>query len=88
MCNSTVWLAALQVERIQNRKLYQHYSGYKSQVQERWAHIPNLDVEKSLWHGSGATDPSLIYTDEYGKPPIVKTAVKADCQSCMAATAD
>lgn len=49
-------------------------------MQERWGHIPDLDVEKHLWHGSGATDPSLIYTDEYGEHHPA-TYVKDWCQS-------
>lgn len=59
-------VSQLQIERIQNRKLWQHYCGSKQQMQERWAHDPSLTLEQDLWHGSTCTDPALIYTDEYG----------------------
>ena len=56
----------MQIQRIQNRKLCQHYCSNKQQMQERWAHDSSLTLEQDLWHGTRYTKPALIYTDEYG----------------------
>ena len=57
----------LQVERIQNKVLYQSYDEQRRRVTNRWANIePDLQVVSRLWHGTSATDPSVIYNSEEG----------------------
>ena len=66
-------ICAVQVQRIQNRKLYQHFCSSKQQMRERWAHEPSLELEQDLYHGTKYTDPELIYTDEYGNAQITRS---------------
>ena len=81
---SAAWLelctCELQIERIQNRKLYQHYCGSKHQMRERWAHDPSLTLERDFWHGTKSADPARIDTDEYG---MLYSSAYAGLQVCV-----
>ena len=56
-----------QVERIQNKVLYQNFDEQRRRIANRWATAePNLQVMTRLWHGTTITDPSVIYDSEEG----------------------
>ncbi len=60
-----------QVERIQNKLLYQNFDAQQRRVKNRWHAIePELQVVMRLWHGTGTTQPSVIYDSEDGKSPL------------------
>ena len=55
------------MERIQKKVLYQSYDEQRRRITNRWANIePDLQVVSRLWHGTRATDPSVIYDSEEG----------------------
>ena len=69
-------LGVLQVERIQNKVLYQSYFEQLRRITERWANIePFLQVVTRLWHGTSATDPSVIYDSEEGTSAAIKACL-------------
>lgn len=58
----------LQVERIQNKLLYQNFDAQRRRIVNRWHSVePNLNVQMRLWHGTGSSDPSEIYDSEEGE---------------------
>ena len=59
--------AAIQVERIQNKELYQYFDEQRRRITKRWAHIlPDLKVMMKLWHGTSTTAPFVIYNSVDG----------------------
>ncbi len=50
----------MQVERIQNKLLYQNFDAQQRRVKNRWHAIePELQVVMRLWHGTGTTESHL-----------------------------
>ena len=60
----------MQVERIQNKLLYQNFDAQQRRFKNRWHAIePELKVVRRLWHGTGNADPYVIYDSEDGESP-------------------
>ena len=58
----------MQVERIQNKLLYQNFDDQRRRIIHRWHSVePNLNVQMRLWHGTGPSDPYDIYDSEEGE---------------------
>ena len=58
----------LQVDRVQNKVLYQNFDEQRRRIVNRWAiPEPNLQVMMRLWHGTRTTEPACIYDSEEGK---------------------
>ena len=65
--------SSLQVERIQNKMLYQYFDELRRRITRRWATIlPDLQVMSRLWHGTRTTDPYLIYAHLDGASTATK----------------
>ena len=63
----------LQVERIQNKELYQNFDEQRRRITRRWADVlPDLQVMMRLWHGTRTTDPFVIYDSVEGMSPALK----------------
>ena len=66
----------MQVERIQNKLLYQNFDAQQRRVRNRWHAIePELKIVMRLWHGTGNADPCVIYDSEDGESPQHRPSV-------------
>ncbi|CAF2647099.1 unnamed protein product [Rotaria sp. Silwood2] len=54
------------IERVQNVRMWRHYAFRHLELKKELNHMPNLQIEMELFHGTRATLPSEIYNGEYG----------------------
>ncbi|UJR19316.1 hypothetical protein I4U23_022445 [Adineta vaga] len=54
------------IERIQNLRLWNHYTFRYRTLQQELSHRPDFEIEKELFHGTGTAAPRQIYEGEHG----------------------
>ncbi|CAF1600452.1 unnamed protein product [Rotaria sp. Silwood1] len=54
------------IERVQNIRMWRHYAFRHLELKKELSHMPNLQIEMELFHGTRTTPPSEIYHGEYG----------------------
>ncbi|CAF1327135.1 unnamed protein product [Rotaria sordida] len=54
------------IERVQNMRMWSHYAFLRRELKKELHLMPNLQIERELFHGTNNTQPSEIYSGEYG----------------------
>ena len=62
------------IERVQNVRMWNHYAFRRRELQKELRHMPYLQIEMELFHGTSKTLPSEVYHGEYGFDMTFSTA--------------
>ena len=54
------------IERVQNWRMWSHYAFRRRELTKELHNMPNIQIERELFHGTKNTQPSEIYSGEYG----------------------
>ena len=54
------------IERVQNTRIWSQYTFRRRELRKELSHLPQLQIEMKLFHGTSKTSPEEVYDGEYG----------------------